>query len=113
MRRQEIFFDGEKCLLLSFRDVTPSHILDKAKEESALLKKLHMTISKDLIDPLSLIATSAKYIIRKQKARSNQSLQIVNKEKELENLYNILVASKLSLFKCKDLLEINAGNDEL
>ena len=30
----------------------------------------------------------------------------------LENLYNILVASKMSLFKCRDLLEINKGSEQ-
>ena len=31
----------------------------------------------------------------------------------LENLYSILVASKMSLFKCKDLLEVSAGKETL
>lgn len=30
----------------------------------------------------------------------------------LENLYNILVASKMSLFKCRDLLEINQNEQK-
>ena len=67
VRRQKMIFDGEKCLLLSLRDVTSSHMLDKTKKESEMLKKLHMTISKDLVDPLNLITTSAKWLIMWQK----------------------------------------------
>lgn len=29
----------------------------------------------------------------------------------MENLYNILVAAQISLFKCKDLLEINSDSN--
>ena len=63
VRRQKIIFDGEKCILLSLRDVTPRYLLELTQKEQRMLTKLHMTISKDLIDPLSLIGTSAKWLI--------------------------------------------------
>ena len=45
------------------RDVTPYHVLDKKKEEVDMLKKFSQTISKDLVDPLSLIIASANWLI--------------------------------------------------
>ena len=56
-------FEGEKCLLITMRDVTPYHVLDKKKEEVDMLKKFSQTISKDLVDPLSLIIASANWLI--------------------------------------------------
>jgi len=106
LRHQEIIFEGEKCVLLSMRDVSSTHKLSKSKQEIELLKKLSTTISEDLIDPLSLIAVSVNWLIRWQKDNSPN-------EEVLENLYRILVASKMSLFKCKDLLEISSGMDTM
>ena len=63
-----------------------------------LLKKLQKTISKDIADPLSLISASAKSILHNQELRKDKQL--------LENLKTILVASKIGLFKCWDLLEV-------
>ena len=72
-----------------------------------------MTISKDLVDPLSLIGTSAKWLIiwlKQQRSIQTGGKAVMDPtqcSEALENLYNILVASKMSLFKCRDLLEIN------
>ena len=60
-------FEGQKCMLLSMRDVTSSHILDKTKQEIDMLKKFSQTISKDLVDPLSLIDSSANWLIWQHK----------------------------------------------
>lgn len=65
-----------------------------------------MTISKDLVDPLSMIGTSAKWLIIWLK-QLNKQMTPAHSPEALENLYNILVASKMSLFKCRDLLKIN------
>ena len=98
--------------MISMRDVTPSHVLDKTKQEVDLLKKFSQTINKDLVDPLSLIIASANWLIwyTKDKNRKINEEGVVSKD-VLENLYSILVASKMSLFKCKDLLELNANVD--
>ena len=69
LRRQDIIFEGEKCLLLSLRDVSASHKLSKSNQKIELLKKLSSTISEDLIDPLSLIVLSVKWLIRWQKRK--------------------------------------------
>ena len=45
LRRQDIIFEGEKCLLLSLRDVSASHKLSKSNQKIELLKKLSSTIS--------------------------------------------------------------------
>ena len=37
LQKQEILFGGEKCVMLSLRDVTSLHILNKTKQEKALL----------------------------------------------------------------------------
>ena len=70
-----------------------------------------MTISKDLMDPLSMIGTSVKWLIIWLKQLNKQMIPAQNTE-ALENLYNILVASKMSLFKCRDLLQINKDEIE-
>ena len=73
-----------------------------------------MTISKDLVDPLSMIGTSSKWLIIWLKQLNKQmggSGGQQNKE-ALDYLYNILVASKMSLFKCRDLLEISKNEKE-
>lgn len=70
-----------------------------------------MTISKDLVDPLSMIGTSAKWLIIWLKQLNKQTTPAQSTE-ALENLYNILVASKMSLFKCRDLLKINKDEKE-
>ena len=70
-----------------------------------------MTISKDLMDPLSMIGTSVKWLIIWLKQLNKQTTPAQNTE-ALENLYNILVASKMSLFKCRDLLQINKDEIE-
>ena len=76
-----------------------------------MLKNLHMTISKDLVDPLIMIGTSAKWLIIWLKQLNKLTVPVQNTE-ALENLYNILVASKMSLFKCRDLLQINKDEKE-
>ena len=94
--------------MISLRDVTSIHNLQKYQQEKALLQKLHLTISKDLVDPLTLIIVSVNWLIRWHKQLKGVKIRSKTKEEALENLYNILIASKLSFFKCKDLLEITA-----
>ena len=72
-----------------------------------------MTISKDLVDPLSFIIVSVNWLIKWHKQNCNVLAESSGKEEALENLYNILVASKMSFFKCKDLLVINADSNLL
>lgn len=116
LHRTEIMFEGDRCLLLSMRDISSNFALNQKKEQVELLKKFSKTISKDLVDPLNLIIASANWLIwqhkEKQKA-SDQADSYSQNQEVLENLYNILVASKMSLFKCKDLLEINASSATL
>ena len=61
--RQEIIFDEQKCLLLSFRDVSAAHQLKHTKHDVQVLKRLQTTISRDFDDPLNLINTSAKWLL--------------------------------------------------
>ena len=49
--------------MLSIRDVTQEHQLQRSKEDFESLTKLHMTISKDLVDPLTLILVCVKWLI--------------------------------------------------
>ena len=59
-----MIFDGDKCLLFSMQDVSQRHMLEKQQKEIDLLKKLHATITENLVDPLSLIAVSSNWLIR-------------------------------------------------
>lgn len=115
MRQEKIEFDGKMCLLLSLRDVSSSHILQKTKQEVELLRKLHLTILHDLVDPLSLIHVSAAWLVKYHqmlKKKNEESFQTGGRSTEaFENMFNILVASKMSLFKCKDLMEIATDGD--
>ena len=89
--------------MLSLKDVTSHLELEKAKQEVAMLQKLQLTISKDLVDPLNLIFFCVKWLIQfQQKHKQDQ------KSKEfMEHLFNIMIASKMSIYKCKDLLELS------
>jgi len=53
-------FDGEKCLLLSLRDVTSQHKLKRQSDDFESLKKLHIIIQNDLEEPLNRIIQSTK-----------------------------------------------------
>ena len=78
MQKQPILFDGYDCVMISLRDVTSIHNLKKLKQDKALLSKLHLTISKDLCDPLSLIIVSVIWLIRLHNQKKNASKDTSN-----------------------------------
>ena len=91
------------------RDTSTTHELQRAKDEVAMLQKLHLTISKDLIDPLNLI-----YFIINWLMKWYDKLDQKDKKSEVfENMIKILIASKISTFKCKDLLELSGASETL
>lgn len=96
-------FGDERCLLLSMRDVTPHYKLRKQQSDLKYLKKLKFTIQKDLEAPLSKLVQHAKQMIREIR-RSGIKSDNLN-----EILLKIFLQSKMSLFRCRDLLEMNTG----
>ena len=69
LHRTEIMFEGDRCLLLSMRDISSNFALNQKKEQVELLKKFSKTISKDLVDPLNLIIASANWLIWQHKEK--------------------------------------------
>ena len=61
---------------------------------------LNSSISGDLVDTLSMIGVTASWLIKWQKKRNAPD----DGGESLAKLYRILVASKMSFFKCCDLL---------
>ncbi len=110
LQQQKFIFDGEECILIQMRDVSVTHELQKVKDEVALLQKLNLTISKDLIDPLNLIYLSVNWLITWYKEQTDSNKAV--KESVLNNMINILTASKLCAFKCRDLLELSKNEEQ-
>lgn len=98
-RRQEIIFDDEKCFLLSLRDVTSQHRLEKLVHDQESLKKLLITIQNHLEAPMHEIVKHTKELI-KHSRQEDTSPTLIN-----ELLMKSLVKQKMSLFRCRDLLE--------
>lgn len=98
IRRQEIIFDDAKCLLVSLHDLSERHKVSQQQKQINILKMLHSSVSGDLVDTLSMIGVTASWLIKWHKANAPN-------DEILAKLYRILVASKMSFFKCNDLLE--------
>lgn len=109
MQQQKLIFDGEECVVVSLRDISTTHELQRAKDDVALLQKLNLTISKDLIDPLNLIFFVINWLLKWY-----EKLEPRHKQDEVyENMIKIMIASKMSTFKCKDLLELSGASETL
>lgn len=107
IRRQEIIFDNEKCILLSLHNLSERHKLLKKQEEVDLYKKLHCMVTEHMIDPLSLISLSASWLIKWMNKNCPNKTAEVN-----ENLNNILVAAKINFFKCNNMLKLSGSTQE-
>lgn len=72
-----------------------------------MLQNLHLTISKDLMDPLNLIFFVINWLME-----WFEKLDSKTKTSEVyENMVKIMIASKMSTFKCKDLLELSGPSE--
>ena len=101
INRQDIIFDNQRCLLISMHDVSQRHKLSEQQKQIEMLKKLQSTISEDLIDPLSMMGVSSSWLIKWYRKQGEANPEI------LQKLQQILIASKMSYFKCCDLLQFS------
>ena len=98
------------------RDVSPSYKLNQSLEEVKLLKQLHMTISSDLLDPIGLTIVSAEWLFHwfkghKKRQKEGKHSEVVITKEVISMIKTIFLAARISHFKCKDLLAINATNN--
>lgn len=61
---QEIVFDGEKCLLLNFRDVSAGFKLKKRKEKIRTYRKLHKLLHTVTLDPFNKISVLTSWLLQ-------------------------------------------------
>lgn len=72
-----------------------------------MLQNLHLTISKDLMDPLNLIFFVINWLLEWYEQLDSKIKNI----EVYENMVKIMIASKMSTFKCKDLLELSGPSE--
>ena len=75
--RNEVIFNGKKCIVINVRDLTEQDGLFSAKEE---IKNLHQTVdrlSAELIDPIQTINEETQKLLEKTKTTSESNNRLI------------------------------------
>lgn len=96
---QQIIFDGQKCLLVNFRDVSSWHQLKMKKEKMKMFRKVHRQLGKVTRDSKNVIKVLSCWLLDWHKERESE-LQVIR------NVKTIATASRIGLFKSNNMLEL-------